>query len=302
MQRKTEELVAKFGTERLKRGFASMQKGGVVMDVTTAEEARIAEEAGAVAVMALHAVPADIRAAGGVARMPDPAVVKEIMDAVTIPVMAKCRIGHFAEAQVLEALAVDMIDESEVLTPADTECHVEKRNYKVPFVCGARDLGEALRRIDEGAAMIRTKGEAGTGNIVEAVKHIRQTNRQVEELKDLDRKGLEAKAKEHRASIELVEEVAKNQRLPVVWFCAGGIATPADSALVMQFGVDGVFVGSGIFKSEDPARMAKAIVEATRNYDDPKAVLEASKRLPPAMKGVDIGTLKPEERMQVRGV
>jgi len=301
MQRQTEEIVAEFGTERLKRGFASMQKGGVVMDVTTAEQAKIAEEAGAVAVMALQAVPADIRAAGGVARMPDPSVVKEIMEAVTIPVMAKCRIGHFAEAQVLEALAVDMIDESEVLTPADTEFHVEKRKYKVPFVCGARDLGEALRRINEGAAMIRTKGEAGTGNIVEAVKHIRKTNAQIAELKKMDAKGLKAKAKEYRVPVELVKEVAKIQRLPVVWFCAGGIATPADSSLVMQFGVDGVFVGSGIFKSEDPAKMARKIVEATRDYDNPEKVLEASKGLPKAMKGVDIDTLKPEERMQERG-
>lgn len=302
MQRRTEELVAQYGTERLKRGFAQMQKGGVIMDVTTAEEARIAEEAGAVAVMALHAVPADIRKAGGVARMADPAVVKEIMDAVTIPVMAKCRIGHFAEAQILDALGVDMVDESEVLTPADREFHVDKDNFKVPFVCGARDLGEALRRIDEGAAMIRTKGEAGTGNIVEAVKHIRLTNRQITELKDLPREGLEAKSKEYRVPVELVEEVGKLQRLPVVWFCAGGIATPADSALVMQFGVDGVFVGSGIFKSEDPLRMGRAIVEATRHYDDPEVLLEVSKHLPEAMKGLDVETLRPEERMQARGV
>lgn len=302
MQRKTEELVAKHGTERLKRGFAKMQKGGVIMDVTTPEEARIAEEAGAVAVMALYAVPADIRAAGGVARMADPAVIKEIMDAVTIPVMAKCRIGHFAEAQVLEALGVDMIDESEVLTPADREFHVNKHKFKVPFVCGSRDLGEALRRIDEGAAMIRTKGEAGTGNIVEAVKHIRLTQRQIRELKDLPREGLEGKAKEYRVPLELVKEVKELQRLPVVWFCAGGIATPSDAALVMQFGVDGVFVGSGIFKSEDPPRMARAIVEATRHYDDPKVVLEASKRLPEAMRGIDVEALKPEERMQARGV
>lgn len=302
MQRKTEELVAKYGTERLKRGFAKMQKGGVIMDVTTPEEARIAEEAGAVAVMALHAVPADIRAAGGVARMADPAVIKEIMDAVTIPVMAKCRIGHFAEAQVLEALGVDMIDESEVLTPADREFHIDKHKFRVPFVCGSRDLGEALRRIDEGAAMIRTKGEAGTGNIVEAVKHIRLTLRQMQELKDMPQEELKIKAKEYRVPLKLVEEVKELQRLPVVWFCAGGIATPADAALVMQFGVDGVFVGSGIFKSEDPARMARAIVEATRHYDDPGVVLEVSKHLPEAMRGIDIEALKPEERMQARGI
>jgi len=291
-----------FGSERLKRGFAKMQKGGVIMDITNPEQAIIAEEAGAVAVMALQAVPADIRASGGVARMADPEVIQQVMDAVTIPAMAKCRIGHFAEAQVLEALGVDMIDESEVLTPADEEFHVDKHKFKVPFVCGSRDLGEALRRINEGAAMIRTKGEAGTGNIVEAVRHIRLTKRQIAELAGLSRDGLEAKAKEYRVPIELVEETAKLQRLQVVWFCAGGIATPADSALVMQLGVDGVFVGSGIFKSSDPARMARAIVEATRYYDDPQAVLEASKGLPQAMRGIDIKTLKVEERMQARGI
>jgi len=291
-----------FGSERLKRGFAKMQKGGVIMDITNHEQAIVAEEAGAVAVMALQAVPADIRASGGVARMADPEVIQQVMDAVTIPVMAKCRIGHFAEAQVLEALGVDMIDESEVLTPADEEFHVDKHKFKVPFVCGSRDLGEALRRINEGAAMIRTKGEAGTGNIVEAVRHIRLTKRQIAELAGLPRDGLMAKAKEYRVPIELVEETAKLQRLPVVWFCAGGIATPTDSALVMQLGVDGVFVGSGIFKSSDAARMARAIVEATRYYDDPQAVLEASKGLPQAMRGIDIKTLKVEERMQARGI
>ncbi|MEM2866575.1 MAG: pyridoxal 5'-phosphate synthase lyase subunit PdxS [Candidatus Hadarchaeales archaeon] len=290
------------GTERLKRGFASMCKGGVIMDVTTPEQARIAEEAGAVAVMALEAVPADLRRAGGVARMADPARIKEIMDAVSIPVMAKCRIGHFAEAQVLEALGVDMIDESEVLTPADEEYHVDKKKFKVPFVCGARDLGEALRRIHEGAAMIRTKGEAGTGNIVEAVRHIRLTLRQIEELRKLNRKGLEEKAREYRVPVELVREVAKLGRLPVVWFCAGGIATPADASLVMQFGVDGVFVGSGIFKSSDPPRMARAIVEATRHYDDPAAVLRASWNLPSPMKGTDLKALRPEELLHTRGV
>jgi pyridoxal 5'-phosphate synthase pdxS subunit len=276
-----------------------MQKGGVIMDITNSEQAIIAEEAGAVAVMALQAVPADIRATGGVARMADPEMIQQVMDAVTIPVMAKCRIGHFAEAQVLEALGVDMIDESEVLTVADEEAHVDKHKFKVPFVCGSRDLGEALRRIDEGAAMIRTKGEAGTGNIVEAIRHIKLTKRQIAELS----KGeLGAKAKEYRVPIKVVEETAKLQRLPVVWFCAGGIATPADSAMVMQLGVDGVFVGSGIFKSSDPARMARAIVEATRYYDDPQVVLEASKGLPQAMRGIDIKTLKAEERMQARGI
>ncbi len=287
------------GSERLKRGFAKMQKGGVICDVTNAEQAIIAEEAGAVAVMALQAVPADIRAAGGVARMADPAVVQQIMDSVTIPVMAKCRIGHFAEAQILEALGVDMVDESEVLTPADEEFHVDKHRFKVPFVCGSRDLGEALRRINEGAAMIRTKGEAGTGNIVEAIRHIRLTKRQIAEL---SKENLEEKAREYRVPAKLVEEVMKLQRLPVVWFCAGGIATPADSAMVMQLGVDGVFVGSGIFKSADPARMARAIVEATRYYDDPQVLLDTSKGLPQAMRGIDIKTLKAEEKLQVRGV
>lgn len=279
-----------------------MQKGGVIMDVTKAEQAIIAEEAGAVAVMALQAVPADIRAAGGVARMADPAIIEAIMNAVTVPVMAKCRIGHFAEAQVLEALGVDMIDESEVLTVADEESHVDKSRFKVPFVCGSRDLGEALRRIHEGAAMMRTKGEAGTGNIVEAIRHIKITKRQIAELAELRRDGLETKAREYRVPVELVEETAKLQRLPVVWFCAGGIATPADASLVMQMGVDGVFVGSGIFKSSEPARMAKAIVEATRYYDDPKMVLEASKNLPPPMKGIDVKTLRPEEKLQARGI
>lgn len=291
-----------FGSERLKRGFARMQKGGVIMDVTNAEQARIAEEAGAVAVMALQAVPADIRKAGGVARMADPAVIREIIEAVTIPVMAKCRIGHFAEAQVLEALGVDMIDESEVLTPADEEFHIDKHKFKVPFVCGSRDLGEALRRINEGAAMIRTKGEAGTGNIVEAIRHIRLTKRQIAELSELDEMGLEAKAREYRVPIDLVKETAELQRLPVVWFCAGGIATPADAAMVMQLGVDGVFVGSGIFKSSDPPRMARAIVEATRHYDDPEKVLEACRGLPQPMKGIDVRALREEEKLQVRGV
>ncbi len=291
-----------FGSERLKRGFAKMQKGGVIMDVTTPEQAIIAEEAGAVAVMALQAVPADIRASGGVARMADPAVIEAIMNAVTIPVMAKCRIGHFAEAQVLEALGVDMIDESEVLTVADEEAHVDKRKFKVPFVCGAYDLGQALRRIDEGAAMIRTKGEAGTGNIVEAVRHIKLTKRQIAELAGASDNELEVKAREYRVPVGLVKETAKLQRLPVVWFAAGGIAGPADSALVMQLGVDGIFVGSGIFKSSDPPRMARAIVEATRHYDDPEMVLEACKNLPQPMRGIDIKTLKETEKLQVRGI
>jgi pyridoxal 5'-phosphate synthase pdxS subunit len=286
------------GSERLKRGFAKMQKGGVIMDVTTPEQARVAEEAGAVAVMALQAVPADIRAAGGVARMADPAIIKEIMDAVSIPVMAKCRIGHFAEAQILEALGVDMIDESEVLTPADEEFHIDKHKFKVPFVCGARDLGEALRRIEEGAAMIRTKGEAGTGNIVEAIRHIRLTQRQISELNG---GNLQEKAKEYGVSVGLVEEVARLRRLPVVWFCAGGIATPADAAMVMQLGVDGIFVGSGIFKSSDPPRMARAIVEAARHYNEPEVLLEASKNLPQPMRGIDVKKLDPTERLATRG-
>lgn len=279
-----------------------MQKGGVIMDVTNPEQAIIAEEAGAVAVMALQAVPADIRAAGGVARMADPAIIEAIMNAVTIPVMAKCRIGHFVEAQVLEALGVDMIDESEVLTVADEEAHVDKRRFKVPFVCGAYDLGQALRRIDEGAAMIRTKGEAGTGNVVEAVRHIKLTKRQIAELAGMSRDELEAKAREYRVPVELVEETAKLQRLPVVWFAAGGIATPCDAAMVMQLGVDGVFVGSGIFKSSDPPRMARAIVEATRHYDDPEAVLEACRNLPQPMKGIDVKALRAEEKLQIRGI
>lgn len=302
MEEKTDKIFAEYGTERLKRGFAQMQKGGVIMDVTTPEEAKIAEEAGAVAVMALLAVPADIREAGGVARMADPTIIEEIIDATTIPVMAKCRIGHFAEAQVLEELGVDMIDESEVLTPADKEEHVDKKKLKVPFVCGSRDLGEALRRIDEGAAMIRTKGEAGTGNIVEAVKHMRKTIRQIKKLEDMSPSELEEEAERYNVSAELAEEVAEIQRLPVVWFCAGGIATPADASLAMQFGVDGVFVGSGIFKSEDPPRMAKSIVKATRHYDEPEKVLEASQELPSAMGGQDVENLPPEEKLQSRGV
>src|SRR5438270_709988 len=254
------------GTWTLKTGLAQMLKGGVIMDVVTPEHAKIAEDAGACAVMALERVPADIRAAGGVARMSDPEIVQRIMDAVTIPVMAKCRIGHFVEAQVLESLGVDYIDESEVLTPADEKYHVYKHDFKVPFVCGARELGEALRRIHEGAAMIRSKGEAGTGNIVEAVRHIRAITESIRALADLDERGLETKAQEYRVPIELVRQVAKDGKLPVVLFCAGGIATPADAALMMQLGAEGNFVGSGIFKSADPARRAKAIGKLASQY------------------------------------
>jgi pyridoxal 5'-phosphate synthase pdxS subunit len=291
----------RFGTELVKRGFAKMQQGGVVMDVTNAEQAGIAEEAGAVAVMALERVPADIRAQGGVARMADPVKIEEIMEAVTIPVMAKCRIGHFVEAQVLETLNVDMIDESEVLTPADPFYHVDKKKFTVPFVCGARDLGEALRRIDEGAAMIRTKGEPGTGNVIEAVRHQRMVMGQIRELRGKDETELVAVARKIEAPIYLVKEVAGIQRLPVINFAAGGIATPADAALMMQLGTDGVFVGSGIFKSNNPSERAKAIVDAVTNYDDPKVIAEVSKGLGEAMKGIEISTIKPEERMQERG-
>lgn len=289
------------GTELVKRGFAKMQQGGVVMDVTNAEQARIAEEAGAVAVMALERVPADIRAQGGVARMADPVKVLEIMDAVTIPVMAKCRIGHFVEAQVLESLGVDMIDESEVLTPADPFMHVVKKDFTVPFVCGAKDLGEALRRIDEGAAMVRTKGEPGTGNIIEAVRHQRIIMGKVRELKGKDDAELAVIARQIEAPFYLVKEVAGLQRLPVINFAAGGVATPADAALMMQLGSDGVFVGSGIFKSTDPAVRAKAIVEAVTHFDDPKVIAEVSRGLGEAMHGIEISTLAKEQRMQERG-
>ena len=289
------------GTELVKRGFAKMQQGGVVMDVTNAEQARIAEEAGAVAVMALERVPADIRAQGGVARMADPVKVLEIMDAVTIPVMAKCRIGHFVEAQVLESLGVDMIDESEVLTPADPFMHVVKKDFTVPFVCGAKDLGEALRRIDEGAAMVRTKGEPGTGNIIEAVRHQRIIMGKVRELKGKDDAELAMIARQIEAPFYLVKEVAGMQRLPVINFAAGGVATPSDAALMMQLGSDGVFVGSGIFKSTDPAVRAKAIVEAVTHYDDPKVIAEVSRGLGEAMHGIEISTLAKEQRMQERG-
>jgi pyridoxal 5'-phosphate synthase pdxS subunit len=289
------------GTELIKRGFASMQKGGVIMDVTNAEQAAIAEEAGAVAVMALERVPADIRAAGGVARMADPLKVLEIIDAVTIPVMAKCRIGHVAEALVLQSLGVDMIDESEVLTPADPFHHVDKKSFTVPFVCGARDLGEALRRISEGAAMIRTKGEPGTGNIVEAVRHQKLVLGKIRSLKGMSEEELLTVSREMDAPFELVSETARLQRLPVVNFAAGGVASPADAALMMLLGSDGIFVGSGIFKAKNPARMAKAVVEATLHFDDPSVVAEVSKGLGESMHGVEISTLAQEQRMQERG-
>ena len=334
---KLEEL--RFGTELIKRGFAKMQKGGVIMDVTNAEQAQIAEDAGAVAVMALHKVPADIRASGGVARMADPKKIQEIMDAVTIPVMAKCRIGHVAEARALEALGVDMIDESEVLTPADVFFHIDKRKFVVPFVCGARSLGEAVRRIWEGAAMIRTKGEAGTGNVVEAVKHMRIMNYAIAELQRMPEEKVYAVAEKYAeryvqlAKIvrqemglpveikpndaiyeeytldEIVEgiyevllEVRKMGRLPVVNFAAGGIATPADAAFMMQLGADGVFVGSGIFKSSNPEAYARAIVEAVQHWDEPEVVAEVSKGIGEAMKGLDVFKLSEEERLQERGV
>lgn len=289
------------GTELLKRGFAKMQKGGVIMDVTNAEQAIIAEEAGAVAVMALHAVPADIRAAGGVARMADPLIITEIIESVTIPVMAKVRIGHFVEAEILEALGVDMIDESEVLTPADTH-HIDKKRFTIPFVCGARDLGEALRRIDEGAAMIRTKGEAGTGDVREAVHHMKKIMGSIRELKGKNDEELRQVARDIEAQFELVKESAEIQRLPVVNFAAGGIATPADAALMMKLGADGIFVGSGIFKSENPEKMAIAIVEAVNNYNDPDRLAEISKGLGFAMKGISISSLQEPELLQVRGL
>lgn len=289
---------------QLGKNLAQMLKGGVIMDVVDAQQAKIAEESGAVAVMALERVPADIRADGGVARMSDPAKIKEIQNVVTIPVMAKCRIGHFVEAQVLEALEVDFIDESEVLTPADEEYHIDKHKFKAPFVCGARDLGEALRRIAEGAAMVRTKGEAGSGNIVEAVRHIRAVNSGISEIKRLFKTGntkeLKKIANQYRVTLELVIQTAKLGRLPVVNFAAGGIATPADAALCMQLGVDGVFVGSGIFKSNDPAKRAKAIVDATAHFNDPEKIAKVSTGLGEAMKGQEISTLT--TRLASRGV
>jgi pyridoxal 5'-phosphate synthase pdxS subunit len=293
--------MAEHSTWRNKVGLAEMLKGGVIMDVTTAEQAKIAEEAGAVAVMALERVPADIRAQGGVARMADPVKIKEIMAAVTIPVMAKARIGHFAEAQVLEALGVDFVDESEVLTPADEQFHIDKHQFKVPFVCGCRNLGEALRRIGEGAAMIRTKGEAGSGNIVEAVRHMRAVQSEIRRLTTLRSDELMTAAKELAAPYELVCEVARAGKLPVPNFAAGGIATPADAALVMQLGAEAIFVGSGIFKSNDPAARARAIVEATTYYDKPEVVARVSEGIGEPMPGLDIAKLEEKELLQTRG-
>ena len=286
------------GTFRLKKGLAEMLKGGVIMDVVNAEQAIIAEKAGAVAVMALEKVPADIRKLGLVARMADPKKIKEIMKAVTIPVMAKVRIGHFAEAQIIQALGVDYIDESEVLTPADDK-HIDKRAFKIPFICGARNLGEALRRINEGAAMIRTKGEAGTGNIIEAVKHINMINEQIKKLKNMPKRELQKEAVDMKVPFELVNETRAMQRLPVVNFAAGGVATPADAALMMLLGADGIFVGSGIFKSQNPEKTAKAIVEATTHYDNPEIIAKVSAGLGEAMKGLEIEKL--ELKMQERG-
>ncbi len=288
-------------TFRVKAGLAEMLKGGVIMDVVNAEQSRIAEEAGACAVMALERVPADIREDGGVARMSNPAVIRQIQESVTIPVMAKARIGHFAEAQVLESLEVDYIDESEVLTPADEENHIDKSKFKIPFVCGAVDLGEALRRIGEGAAMIRTKGEAGTGNVVEAVRHMRKIRSDIAYVTGADESELPRIAKELRSPLELVLDVAENGKLPVVNFTAGGIATPADAALMMQLGAEGVFVGSGVFKSEDPPARARAIVKSTTNFNDPSIVAEASSGLGEAMAGIEIEELGEQGLLQNRG-
>ncbi len=289
------------GTEKVKRAFPEMLKGGVIMDVVTPDQAKIAEEAGAAAVMALERVPADIRSQGGVARMSDPELILAIKNAVTIPVMAKCRIGHFVEAEILQALGIDCIDESEVLTPADEAFHVNKHAFSVPFVCGARDLGEALRRIGEGAAMIRSKGEAGTGNIVEAVRHLRAIMDGIRKIQGMPEEELMTEAKNLGAPYELVREVRVLGRLPVVMFCAGGVATPADAALVMRLGADGVFVGSGIFKSEDPLRRAKAIVKATTHFRDPHILAEVSRGLGEPMRGLDVKTLPPSELMAARG-
>jgi pyridoxal 5'-phosphate synthase pdxS subunit len=294
-------MTVQTSTWATKKGLAQMLKGGVIMDVVTAEHARIAEDAGAVAVMALERVPSDIRAAGGVARMSDPQMIQSIMDAVTIPVMAKARIGHFVEAQILEALGVDYIDESEVLTPADETNHIDKHAFKVPFVCGCRNLGEALRRINEGAAMIRTKGEAGTGNVVEAVRQLRAVLSEIRHLQGMREDELFVAAKDLQAPYELVKQVAEAGRLPVVNFVAGGISTPADAALVMQLGSEGVFVGSGIFKSEDPARMANAIVQATTHFDDPKILAHVSKGLGAPMRGIAMEQIPEAERLAVRG-
>jgi pyridoxal 5'-phosphate synthase pdxS subunit len=293
--------MAETGTWTVKKGLAQMLKGGVIMDVVTPEHAKIAQEAGACAVMALERVPADIRRDGGVARMSDPKMIQGIMDAVTIPVMAKARIGHFVEAQILQAMGVDYIDESEVLTPADMQHHIWKHDFKVPFVCGARNLGEALRRIGEGAAMIRTKGEAGTGNVVEAVTHMRAMMSEIRRLVNLPKDELPAAAKDMGAPLDLVTEVANSGKLPVVNFAAGGLSTPADAALMMQLGCDGVFVGSGIFKSSNPALYAKAIVEATTNFNDPKVLAEVSKGLGEAMPGLEIASIPPDQLLASRG-
>jgi len=285
----------------LKVGLAEMLKGGVIMDVTTSDQAKIAEDAGAVAVMALERIPADIRADGGVARMSNPKIIKQIQDNVSIPVMAKCRIGHFAEAQVLESLGIDFIDESEVLTPADDEHHIWKHPFKIPFVCGCREIGEALRRIDEGAALIRTKGEAGSGDIVEAVRHMRKVQTEIKRIGTLGMDELVAYAKTIGSSLDLVQYIHEHEKLPVPNFAAGGIATPADASLMMQLGAESVFVGSGIFKSSDPAARAKAIVIATTHYNDPDMVARASEGLGDAMRGIDVAKLNPEELMQTRG-
>jgi pyridoxal 5'-phosphate synthase pdxS subunit len=289
------------GTWTVKKGLAQMLKGGVIMDVVTPEHARIAQEAGACAVMALERVPADIRKAGGVARMSDPSIIQAILDAVTIPVMAKARIGHFVEAQILEAMGVDYVDESEVLTPADMAHHIWKHDYKVPFVCGARNLGEALRRIGEGAAMIRTKGEAGTGNVVEAVTHMRAMSADIKRLVNMPKEELPAFAKDIQAPLELVLDVANSGKLPVVNFAAGGISTPADAALMMQLGCDGVFVGSGIFKSSNPPAYAKSIVQAVTHFNDPKILADVSKGLGEAMPGLEIGAIPQEQLLAGRG-
>ncbi|WP_028784492.1 pyridoxal 5'-phosphate synthase lyase subunit PdxS [Thalassobacillus devorans] len=292
--------MSKIGTDLVKRGMAEMQKGGVIMDVVNAEQAKIAEEAGAVAVMALERVPSDIRAAGGVARMADPTITEEVLNAVSIPVMAKARIGHIVEARVLEAMGVDYIDESEVLTPADDIYHINKRDFTVPFVCGCRDLGEATRRIGEGASMLRTKGEPGTGNVVEAVNHIRKVQSQIRHLQSLAEDEVMVFAKENGAPFEILMQIREEGRLPVVNFAAGGVATPSDAALMMQLGADGVFVGSGIFKSDNPAKFARAIVEATTHYDDYKLIGELSKDLGTAMAGIEMSTLTPADRMADR--
>ncbi len=295
------DMTTETGTWRVKAGLAQMLKGGVIMDVVTAEQAKIAEDAGACAVMALERVPSDIRAAGGVARMADPTKIEEIMSAVTIPVMAKSRIGHFVEAQILEALGVDYIDESEVLTPADESNHVYKHDFRVPFVCGCRDLGEALRRIGEGAAMMRTKGEAGTGNVVEAVRHARAVMGEIRRIQGMTEDELMATARDLKAPFDLVKEVHETGKLPVVNFAAGGIASPADAALMMQLGVDGVFVGSGIFKSQNPDLMAQAIVKATTHFRDPSILAEVSRGLGESMPGLDVRTMPVEEQLAQRG-